>query len=205
MNRELKSIQYAFIANGFQIFNSDEDDNCFIVSRLICWDCQEPWYTNLTECFICGTINPYLYRCTSCGKYQSITKSTSTCDCGNKLYMMCPNEDCISNKNQNLQKEINALGGVFNKNSGMQISQQYCIKCGGHLHYYRTYKIQLITISEKSKINLSQITKEFGVDFILIKIKGQSKILYKLINPEDQKTNNLENVNSFSEIIDQLY
>jgi len=204
MNRNLKSIQYAFIANGFQVFNSDNDDNCFILSRLVCFDCGEPWYTNLTECFLCKTINPYLFRCSSCGKYQSITKSNNaSCSCGGKLYMMCPNQNCISNKNINLLNEINNYGGVFNKNSGMQISQQYCYNCGGHLHFYKTYKLKFMATNNPEKINLLELSYNFDGDYILIRADIKSEMKYKLLKPIAVKSNN-EKWNTFQEILKEL-
>jgi len=157
MNNDEKSIAYAFIANGVQIYLSDSL-NYFTISKLICNNCGHSWYMNLTECFLCGALNPFLYRCGECGSFQSITKSSGKCSKCNsiKLVTACPNPDCLSNKNERVFEEANKFGGVFNKDSGLLISQQYCIKCGNDTHRYQNYKIYVRKIN-KDKIDFKDL------------------------------------------------
>ena len=207
-----KSIAYAFIANGVQIFLNDKD--YFIASKLICSNCGDSWYMNLTECFLCGTKNPFLYKCSSCGSFQSITKSSGKCNnCQSEdLFMMCPNENCISNKDKKINEEANGFGGVFNKDSGLLIAQQYCLNCGSQKHHYKDYKIFIRSIKtmETSLKELNFYLNDFTKESVLIvkyKPNGSSLqyclLRYKYIVSSKIKLINLKN--SFSELVNELF
>ena len=180
MNNDNKSIAYAFIANGVQIYLNDEDH--FLVSKLICVDCGNSWYTNLTECFLCGAINPFLYRCSSCGKFQSITKSGDECsNCRLKdLKMVCPNPDCLSNTNKDISKEANKYGGIFNKESGLSIAQQFCLSCGSKHHTYKNYEIH-VRVADKDEIEFKKLnifSKYMSNNsYLIVKYKPNTKTL----------------------------
>ena len=214
MNNDDKSIAYAFIANGVQIYLNEEDH--FLVSKLICVDCGDSWYMNLTECFLCGAINPFLYRCSECNKFQSITKSGDKCsnsECGSEeLYMVCPNPECLSNTNANIFKVANAFGGVFNKESGFLIAQQFCLSCGSKHHTYKNYEIYVRVISKDSGD-----FKELNIDsnnisdnsYLIAKYKPDAKTLkyglYKIKDIVDKtfKLNNLKD--NFGLVVSELY
>ena len=207
-----KSIAYAFIANGVQIFLNDRD--YFIASKLVCAECGDSWYMNLTECFLCGAKNPFLYRCSSCRSFQSITKSSGKCNsCSSEdLFMMCPNENCISNKDQDINKEANEFGGVFNKDSGLLIAQQYCLNCGSQKHRYKDYKVFIMPtkVKDMSLNDLNLDLNDFSRDSILIvKYKpDDSNIQYCLLKYEDlavQKIKLTSLKNSFSDVVNELF
>jgi len=184
MDNEIKSIAYAAISKGVQIYLPDKD-GYVIGSRLVCTACNEMWYTNLTECFLCGAINPFLYHCEECGAYVSITNAGKKCNtCGeeNSLHLECPNPKCLSNTNKKLKKLVNAKGGVFDKDSGFLISLQYCLKCGNQHHRYQVRKLFIKTIKDKkiTKIDLPQtLTKNFNsFSFIIFRINDKDSIKY---------------------------
>ena len=212
MNNETKSIAYAFIANGVQIYLGDEIDH-FITSKLICSDCGMPWYMNLTECFLCGAINKFLYRCADCKEFVSITNSSGKCTaCGSMdLYMVCPNPDCISNKDEALLKEINGYGGVFNRQSGFLISQQYCLYCGSQYHSYKNYKIRVITITSKIMTSNDILTSSSQLtdnSLLIVRVKSGGNISYGSYKVSELNGENIELKNlhtNFTEVIDSLY
>lgn len=206
-----KSISYAFIANGVQIYTSNK--GYFLVSKLVCSDCGESWYMNLTECFLCGAINPYLYTCASCGAFQSITKSSGSCSkCGSsKLYMSCPNPNCVSNKNETILAESNRLGGVFNKDSGFLIAQQQCLNCGSKHHEYKNYKIYVRSVgSTEIRFNDLEIESDYVSDYsyLIIKYKNGEDINYCLYKLSEISCTNfqLDNLKGkFEDIVSELY
>lgn len=206
-----KSIAYAFVANGVQIYLSD--NGYFLASKLACMDCGESWYMNLTECFLCGTINPYLYTCASCGAFQSITKSTSSCsECGSsELYMSCPNTECISNTNETIFSEANGFGGIFNKNSGFSIAQQHCLNCGSKHHVYKNYKVYVRSVDNTEiRFNDLEIESDHISDnsYLIIKYKNDEEIKYRLYKISDISGTNfvLDNLkDKFTDIVSELY
>lgn len=212
MNNETKSIAYAFIANGVQIYLDDKEDE-FITSKLVCSDCGGPWYMNLTECFLCGAINKFLYRCANCGEFNSITNSSIKCSkCGsNELYLACPNENCISNRDKELAKEINKFGGVFNKKSGFLISQQYCLYCGSQLHVYKNYKIKVFTATsgalsmDETRLNASKLGEN---SYVIIRRKKEGKILYGVYKTSEIEGKNIvlnDLYDNFTNVVQFLY
>jgi len=212
MNNDEKSIAYAFIANGVQIYLNDEED-FFIISKLICNECGNSWYMNLTECFLCGSKNSFLYRCSKCGKFQSITKSNNKCNnCGsNELFMVCPNPNCVSNKDSQILQEANNYGGVLNKNSGLIIAQHYCLNCGSNFHRYKNYKIYVRKIEKENvpfnelKIDTNKISES---SFLIIKWikKGTIKYgLYKIQEVVGKTLTPKEIYENFSDMVSFLY
>lgn len=212
MKIDEKSIAYAFIANGIQIYLGE---NYFLASRLVCLKCGEYWYMNLTECFLCGAKNPHLFQCISCGSFQSITKSNqkcNNCDSSDDLFMVCPNPECISNNNDNIKEKANTYGGALNKDSGLSISQQYCLNCGSKYHWYKSYKIYVRCVpNRKVKFEDLNITPDSLSDssYLLIKYKQNEKSieygLYKIreIVGKAFELNSLED--SFAEIVSELF
>ena len=207
-----RSIVYALIANGVQIYFSDDD--YFIASKLICVECGYPWYMNLTECFLCGEINKFLYRCSDCFTFQSITKSNMKCkECGSSnLYMMCSNPDCLSNKDIEIKNRVYKLGGVFDKNSGLLIAQQYCINCGSNFHEYKNYKIVIrIVNDEEFDYDSLNINEDMVSDnsYLIIKYKPNELILkyesfpIKDILGKKVSLNNLKD--KFEDIVNELF
>lgn len=153
--------------------------------RLVCSDCGEPWYMSLTECFICGSINPFLYHCDKCGAYVSITnagKKCNKCDEEGSLHLECPNKDCLTNTNTELKTDINLRGGSFHKHGGFLISCQYCLKCGSQLHEYILYKFYIKainnTIVDFKAINFDSIDILKNNTIIIFRLEKDEKVLY---------------------------
>jgi len=138
MDISTKSVAYSFIAEGANIFLSESD--YFLVSKLICLKCGADWYMDITECLFCGTLNPFLYYCYNCNKYQSIAKKGKCIECEGTLVKKCCNDECITNQNYDIFKE---KGGVFGNNVKARIAMQYCLNCGSNHHKYETFKIFL--------------------------------------------------------------
>ena len=212
MNNEIKSIAYAFVANGVQIYFGD-DENQFITSKLICSNCSGHWYMNLTECFLCGAVNEFLYKCSECGEFVSITNSSGKCiKCGSdKLYMACPNPECISNKDRELQTEINEFGGVFNKESGFLISQQYCLYCGSQSHKYRNHKISVITTHSDVLLFKDIYSSSMQLEdnwYLIIKRKNNDKVSYGVYKTSELNGRDIELkdlYDDFSKVVERLY
>tara|TARA_Y100000031_G_C8211807_1_gene381371 strand:+ start:107 stop:754 length:648 start_codon:yes stop_codon:yes gene_type:complete len=212
MEIDEKSIAYAFISEEVQIYLSEEE-GYFIASKLICSECEAFWYMNLTECFICGTTNPFLFRCSDCNSFESITKSSGKCNqCSSEeLYMVCPNPDCLSNKDNTLKEEANGYGGVFNKNSGLRITQQYCLNCGSKHHRYKNYKIYVRLANTKEvkfedlKINADYVSDK---SYLIIKFKDKGKIKYGLYKIKDLVAEKFELTNlkdRFKDVVNELF
>ena len=217
MDNEIKSIAYASISKGVQIYLPDKD-GYVIGSRLVCADCNEMWYTNLTECFLCGAINPFLYHCEDCGAYVSITNAGKKCNsCGeeNSLHLECPNPKCLSNKNTKLKKVINAKGGVFDKESGFLISLQYCLKCGSQYHHYQVRKLFIKTIKDeeiyKSDLISSDNEKLDYFSFVIFRKQDKENIKYAVhkldgINFDKNDKFTVKNFHEdFEKIIDEIF
>lgn len=201
-----KSIGYAFIANGIHVYLHENNVDLY-VTRLVCHDCGAPWYMNITECYVCGIINPYLYQCLDCSKFTSITNAAKKCkDCNsNNIVLACVNADCITNQVEELKDQINSFGGVFNKNSGFSIAQQYCMHCGSNFHHYRSYSIKIFYTEDQIQDVEEIINSNIDNDLILIKEKLNNSLKYHLykIN-EVQELSHLE-FTKFNEIISFLF
>jgi len=201
MKRELKSIAHASIANGIHIYVPEGEKNYIIGSRLVCAECNEPWYMNFTECFICGAMNPFLYRCDSCKSFNSITKSAGGCNnCGKRdtLHQECPNPKCLSNTNTKVHKAINMMGGVFNKQSGFRISLQHCLNCGSKYHMYKVRKLSVFTTSS-TKMDITNLRVDdqevlSTYSFVIFRITEKDKIKYSFLSLSEylQKKNNFQ-------------
>lgn len=193
MNSETKSIAYALISNGLQIY-LPEDENSILVSKLICQNCGEPWYMNLTECFLCGAINPFLYKCNVCNNYVSITNAGKKCNkCGKEdtLHLECPNPNCLSNKDSLVKEKINDFGGCFNKNSGFLTSMNYCLKCGSSYHKYETVRLFICNSNEIKEFKHIYEKKISPRSKILLKFKNGENISYAITNINEIDNENL--------------
>jgi len=205
-----KSISYALIANGVNIYEMEERQDIIYAVRLVCKNCNKPWYMNLTECFLCGAINPYLYRCDDCGTFVSITNASGHCNSchGTNLHLVCPNPDCISNTDPDVKKEINAKGGVFDRDSGFLISQLCCIYCGNNEHIYKHRKIFINDFKRHSFDPADYSITSDDIDsnsfLILRDVKQNTNIEYYLIDLNKIKTSPVK-ITRFSDIVDELF
>ncbi len=188
MNRALKSIMYSFVSNDVDVYTlDDENQNHFIITKLLCSKCHNYWHTSLMECFFCGELNYYLYSCTSCGRKYSITNSSIKCECQNpdsKLIKACVNPQCPTNTELNIQALAKKQGGVFDLKSSLTLSLVYCVKCGNTSNYYATFKVFLLENSTDVSGFIKENSIEVG-DVIIFK-KTDTIITYDFIKIVDK-------------------
>jgi len=191
LDRKLKSIMYSFISNDVDVYTLDDDDqNHFVITKLLCSKCHNYWHTSLMECYFCGELNYYLYSCTNCGKKYSITNSSIKCECRDlksKLIKACVNTQCPTNTEPNIIELASGQGGVFDLKSSLTLSLNYCVKCGNTSNHYETFKVYLsennidiLKFIEKNSMNEGDVlilkNKDITItyDFIKISEKDQS-------------------------------
>jgi hypothetical protein len=172
-SKDIKSLAYAFISEDVNVYFPDNDEECFIVEKLVCAACKAFWHTSLNECYFCGEINYYLYVCTSCEKKYSITNSTIKCSCKDsesKLIKACVNKECLTNTDVVLKSFSITEKGVFDLDSSQSLSQMYCIKCGSPENTYRSFKIFVFNDNEETNFKdyYLRINSYFDIGDILI-------------------------------------
>lgn len=138
---------YSFVSKDIDVYELDDDNqNHFIITKLLCSKCHNYWHTSLMECYFCGELNYYLYTCTVCKKKYSITNSSVKCDCNSeksKLIKACVNSKCPSNTKLEIKKLAEKQGGVFDLDSSLNLSLNYCVKCGNTSNHYETFRVFL--------------------------------------------------------------
>jgi hypothetical protein len=193
-SKDIKSLAYAFISEDVNVYFPDNDEECFIVEKLVCAECRSFWHTSLNECYFCGEINYYLYVCTSCEKKYSITNSTIKCSCGkteSKLIKACVNKSCITNTDIVVKSFSISENGVFDLDSSQTLSQMYCLKCGSPENNYLSFKVFVFNDNEETNFKnyCSRIRTYFDNGDILIIKKhiDKDELLYsfaKELNPD---------------------
>ena len=194
---------YSFVSNDVDVYTLDDDNqNHFEITKLLCSKCHNYWHTSLMECFFCGELNYYLYSCTSCGKKYSITNASIKCECKNpesKLIKACVNSQCPTNTETNIIKLAKKQGGVFDLKSSLNLSLNYCVKCGNMSNYYETFKVYLLENSldiskfiEKNSIDNGDVlilkNKDITITYDFIKIDGINKSYTPEFNFDDMKS-----------------
>lgn len=184
MNISTKSVAYYLISKGFDIFTGSEE-NMFLIKIHICDTCSSPWYMDLTECFLCGSYNPFLFYCDSCNSYFSITGTVKKCrSCNTDLIQSCINNTCPSNVDANIKQAVNnKYRGVFNKDSCLNVAQIHCINCGGTNNKYITKKIRVVTTDKPGDVkNALQDCTGKDFDLVIVKIVTGGNISYITLN-----------------------
>ena len=214
----LKSISYGSIAHGIQIYVPTIEKNYALACILACSECGAQWTMSLTECFLCGWINPFLYRCSnpSCRSFNSITNASSTCgSCGKRdtLHWECPNPDCVSNTDRNMHKMINALGGIFDKSSGLKIALQRCLTCGSQEHQYQVRKIHVFTV-HSTIVNTNSISIQDrdilpDLTYLIFRVMSEQELKYATVNHRDLERNTAiqlsQTTNKLEEVLDKIF
>ena len=151
MQTNLRSLMFALKARDIELYLSNEADEHFVITRLVCSKCPTDFYPDLLECYFCGEINYYLFTCTKCGDFSSITGSSRVCrkcypnkegEKNTKKYL-CTNASCVSNTNSGIKKIVISKDGVFKRGSGLNLSCTYCINCGSPKHEYKCFRVFL--------------------------------------------------------------
>jgi len=168
MRIELKSLAYFFVANDFEVYINEKNEETIYVSQLVCTECLSPWYMELQECLLCGMVHPYIKKCPSCGKIVSTTNTRSKCnECDEEFIYPCLNDKCPSNQEGNIRSatlytnSYSRKKGVFARNSVFSTSMNFCLNCGNESNRYITREVFLETIDDEIDTNLqkSQLTK----------------------------------------------
>ena len=60
MQTNLRSLMFAFKARDIELYLSNDSDEYFVITRLVCSKCNTDFYPDLLECYFCGEINYYL-------------------------------------------------------------------------------------------------------------------------------------------------
>lgn len=188
MNRDLKSISYAFILNSFNVYVS-ETEKCFIVEMLRCKKCSSYWPTALDQCYLCGEIKYYIYTCYKCGEMYSITGSKQKCKKCNEstLSMACINEECPSNTVETIKNAFKRTRGVFNKKSSWKISLSHCKICGNRsngYYFHRVFVFNSQLENDDIKKYLTNNRLQQG-DILIYKTKKQNTIFYDFLKIND--------------------
>jgi len=213
MNREIKSISYAFISEDVNIYMPDEDClDHFEIEKLVCKDCGNFWHTSMMECYFCGELNYYLYQCTACGKKYSITNASVRCTCGkkdSKLIKACVNQYCMTNTDPIVKEIAIKEKGVFDLKSSFNSSLNYCVRCGSPKNIYASFKVFLF--NTKDNKNLSSFVKTNQVhknDLIIFKDKNDDdeiKYDYLIYNEKHDNFEPKFKFESMSELINDLF
>lgn len=179
-NRDTKSIAYAFISNDVNVYFPSEEKEYFVFEKLVCKDCKTFWHTALIECYLCGELNYYLYRCVSCGKHYSITKSIKECSAckSREVIKVCVNPNCITNTHAEIRNLTIKDGGVFDLASSFKLSLMFCVNCGSPDNFYNSQKI--FVYNDKMERNFADYLKRIEQDLSnedIIIVKTHSDIL----------------------------
>lgn len=228
MQINLKSIIYSLIAKEIQVYIPNEITDALYINNLICSSCGNIWHTSLLECYFCGSINSYIYKCADCNNYVSITNSKKICTfCQSKnLYKACSNPKCISNIDPDISALTYKKKGVFDLESSFNLSLQNCYSCGGKLNEYRSYLIfvcpDTLQIEDfKDNYNLDILknfldkkleeNERYKEEYVILKIKDKNNHIKYFFDKIETFCNDFEAkkiifiYDSISEIINFLY
>jgi len=172
-----KSIMYKIISLGFPVYTGDEEDE-FLITTLLCSNCNEIWQMSRSECMFCGYENPHIYECKICNNKYSITRASKRC-CGENLIKRCINPECITNTNKDIRDYFDDKGGVFEMSkSGATLNEMRCKKCGSKVNEYKSVVVKLvldIDNIETEDRNTCYIQKNSENDFIILFNKNKKQ------------------------------
>jgi len=223
MDKEVKSLCYAFVSKNIEVYIPDNNENVFIASKLFCKNCEEPWYTALQECFFCGEINYYVYICTNCKSLFSLTASNlkkddikkgkekcPVCSSEGTLGQFCINENCPSNNDNVIHSKVKKFGGIFMKDSPFSLSLIHCINCGSPANFYKSFLIAVEVINENELGNKTLDKEKLlnkPVDFLIIKIlrEENNELNYDIKTKEElREHDNIKILKKFQKIDDLI-
>lgn len=175
--RLIEDIKYFFDKNGIEVYINDEAKGEFLLALQKCTACSTPWNLEITQCFLCGAINPFLKRDRN-GIWKSITGSK-----GEGEYA-CINKDCPSNKNKEIKKLIKKhYGSVFLRGSIFNTSLENCIKCGNDEYNYTVIPLYVIVSEKLDKEEIlkwidNRLDIKFGIGPVLIIFRNDKELAY---------------------------
>lgn len=161
MQTSVKSVYWAFIQNGINIYISDSSTISFNAVLLKCAKCNYPWNDQMDECYVCGELKYQVRICPSC-RLEFAPEGNVICNVCNKspiLKYLCINQDCptITNQtpfqtpHQGTRHEgqvtnIKELAdfhkeGVFGKTASLSLALMHCTNCGNTSNNYKSIKV----------------------------------------------------------------
>ena len=186
MKSKLKSIAFAFKSRDLELYTDFNQQDCFLINRLVCSDCNAFFDPSLLECFLCGETNWYLFTCTTCGDLTSITgnkrRTCNHCTTTTKQYS-CKNQNCLSNTTlAPMFDNMTTFKGIFERKSGWNLSCVHCVNCGLSKHEYKTFKVYLYETPSFLQQHYDTFTRNMEEkDLIILKIINSSQYDYQII------------------------
>lgn len=175
-NRLIKDIVFLFERLEFEVYLDSNNDQTLLLSLPRCNKCGNPWYFNISQCFFCGAIAPFIMKDKNDTKndtYISLTNASA-----NRFYP-CVNPDCLSNKNKEVYNMIkNNYNGVFDRKSPFNTTLENCIKCGNDSYTYDTALIKINIVNEES----FTINKNNEYDGNIIRFYKEKKVELRINN-----------------------
>jgi len=187
----VKSISYKLISEGFDIYRTDQQ-NEILINKHCCADCKTSWNTDITECYFCGTINPYLYFCKNCKIFTSTKGGKKECkECNTLKQKICFNDSCVTNSEEfyNIFNiNLKNYEGVMSRESPCTVSQTYCFSCGSTNNINLAIIVKIIELNVDEKIKISAENLRF--DYIIFTKKEKKE--YFICKPSEYLINKKE-------------
>jgi len=169
--RLVKDTYFLFERLGFDVYLDSDNDSIIMLSLPRCSECGSPWYFNISQCFFCGAIAPFIMKDKN-NRYISPTNASA-----NRFYP-CINPDCLSNKESISDMIKTKYNGVFDRKSPFNTTLENCIKCGNDYYTYDTAIIKVDIIKE----NNLQINECNNYDGNIIRFYKEKKIDLLIFN-----------------------
>ncbi len=166
-NRLIKDTYFLFERLEFDVYSDSSNDASFLLALPRCSNCNNPWYFNISQCFFCGAIAPFIMKDKN-NKYISTTNASR-----DDRFYPCINPDCLSNDNDiNNMTRINKYHGVFDRKSPFNTTLENCIKCGNDYYIYDTALIKINILDEINSMNSNNYDDYDGIIFRFKKEKS---------------------------------
>ncbi len=195
------SVAYKLQSNDIEVFY-EKTSSSFLISKTVCSACESLWAHRINQCIFCGTRNYFIWICKECKNHVSLTSSsTETCsECGakNSYLKSCFNDNCISNKDEelvNIIKDIeNSKLGSFDKASPFKISQNFCIECANETNVIKSKELIVKDIELEKEFSFSDYSKLIlDYDYVIVYSLDTSKFF--LFSKENNEVNFLDDIN----------
>ncbi len=170
-SRIIKDTYFLFERLGFEVYTNTNTSSTFVLSMARCVNCGTPWNFNISQCFFCGSISPFLMK-DATGKYISSTNASK------KRFYPCINPDCLSNQANVLDMIQSKYKGVFDRKSPFNTTLENCIKCGNDVYTFNTALIK-IEISENEHYEFNEQKKYDGA---IIRFYKTNKVNFSIFN-----------------------
>ena len=113
--RLVKDVAFLFERLGFEVYLDSINEPVLLLSLPRCNKCGNPWYFNISQCFLCGAIQPFVMKDKN-GKYISPTNASAA------RYYPCINPDCLSNNDSSVSAMIQTKNkGIFDRKSPISL------------------------------------------------------------------------------------